>query len=111
MLYATGRTIEERRCFVMNRPMRLVGKSETTEICSEIGLHKMCFLCDLSGDPLHDFDAISLTGFYPRSAKLFVEGQNPKGVYILCSGRAKVSIGASKSSSLLRRAHPGRFEG
>jgi CRP/FNR family transcriptional regulator len=91
--------------------MRLVGKSETTEICSEIGLHKMCFLCDLSGEPLHAFDTISLTGFYPRGAKLFVEGQNPRGVYILCSGRAKLSIGSSNGRSLLRIAEQGEMLG
>jgi hypothetical protein len=67
----------------MNRPMRLVSKLETTEICSENGLHNRCFLCDLSGDPPRDFDSISLTGIYPRGAKLFVEGQRPKGVFIL----------------------------
>ncbi len=95
----------------MNRPMRLVSKSETTEICSEIGLHKRCFLCDLSGDSLRDFDAISLAGFYPRGAKLFVEGQRPKGVFILCSGRAKLCIGSSNGKSLMRIAEQGEILG
>jgi DNA-binding transcriptional ArsR family regulator len=62
--------------------MRLVSNSETTEIRSEIGLRNRCFLFDPSGDPLRDFNALSLTGLYPRGAKLFVEGQHPKGVFI-----------------------------
>jgi hypothetical protein len=62
----------------MNRPMRLVSKSETTEICSEIGLHKRCFLCDLSGDSLRDFDAISLAGFYPGAQSYLSKGNVPK---------------------------------
>jgi CRP/FNR family cyclic AMP-dependent transcriptional regulator len=95
----------------MNRPMRLVGKSETAEICSEIGSHNRCFLCDLSGDPLRDFDAISLTGFYPRGAKLFVEGQRSKGVFILCGGRAKLSIGSSNGRSFMRIAEHGEILG
>lgn len=95
----------------MNRPMRLVSKSETTEICSEIGLHNRCSLCDLSGDSLRDFDAISLGGFYPRGAKLFVEGQRPKGVFILCSGRAKLCIGSSNGKSLMRIAEQGEILG
>ena len=95
----------------MNRPMRLVSKLEPTEICSEIGLHNRCFLCDLSGDPLRDFDAISLTGFYPRGAKLFVEGQRPKGVFILCGGRAKLSISSSSGRSLMRVAEQGEILG
>jgi len=95
----------------MNRPMRLVSKLEATEICSEIGLRNKCFLCDFSGDSLHDFDAISLAGFYPRGAKLFVEGQRPRGVFILCSGRAKLSIGSSNGKSLVRIAEQGEILG
>jgi CRP/FNR family transcriptional regulator, cyclic AMP receptor protein len=95
----------------MNRPMCLVSKLEPTEICSEIGLHNRCFLCDLSGDPLRDFDAMSLTGFYPRGAKLFVEGQRPKGVFILCGGRAKLSISSSNGRSLMRVAEQGEILG
>jgi len=95
----------------MNRTMRLVSKSDATEICSEIGLHNRCFLCDLSGDSLRDFDAISLAGFYPRGAKLFVEGQRPKGVFILCSGRAKLSVGSSNGKSLMRIAEQGEILG
>jgi CRP/FNR family transcriptional regulator len=91
--------------------MRLVSKLETTEICSEIGLHNSCFLCDLSGDPLRDFDSISLTGIYPRGAKLFVEGQRPKGVFILCSGRAKLSIDSSNGRSFMRVADQGEILG
>jgi CRP/FNR family transcriptional regulator len=92
---------------VMNRPMRLIGKSETTDMCSEIGLHGGCFLCGLSGDPLRAFDAISLTGIYPRGAKLFAEGQSSRGVFIICSGRAKLSIGSSSGRSLMRVAEQG----
>jgi CRP/FNR family transcriptional regulator, cyclic AMP receptor protein len=61
--------------------------------------------------PLRDFDAISLTGFYPRGAKLFVEGQSPKGVFILCGGRAKLSIGSSNGRSLMRVAEQGEILG
>ena len=95
----------------MNWPMRLVGESETAEICSEIGSHKRCFLCDLSGTPLRDFDAISLTGFYPQGARLFAEGQRPKGVFILCGCRAKLSIGSSNGRSLMRIAEQGEILG
>ena len=95
----------------MSYPIRLVSKSEITEICSEIGSSNKCFLCDLSGGPLRDFDTISLTSFYPRGAKLFIEGQRPKGVFILCSGRAKLSIDSSNGRSLMRIAEQGEILG
>jgi CRP/FNR family transcriptional regulator len=91
--------------------MRSIGKLETTEICSENGSHNRCFLCDFSGTPLRDFDAISLTGFYPQGAKLFAEGQRPKGVFILCSGSAKLSVGSSNGRSLMRIAEQGEILG
>lgn len=95
----------------MNRPIRLVSKSEPAEICAELGFHNRCFLCDLSEGSLRDFDAISLTGIYPRGSKLFAEGQHPKGVFILCSGRAKLSIGSSNGRSLMRIAEQGEILG
>lgn len=95
----------------MSYPIRLVSKSEITEICSEIGSSNKCFLCDPSGCPLRDFDTISLTSFYPRGAKLFIEGQRPKGVFILCRGRAKLSIDSSNGRSLMRIAEQGEILG
>jgi CRP/FNR family transcriptional regulator len=108
MCYGSSEKGEE--VFVMNLPMRSIGKIETTEICSENGSHK-CFLCDFSGTPLRDFDAISLTGFYPQGAKLFSEGQRTKGVFILCSGSAKLSVGSSNGRSLMRIAEQGEILG
>ncbi|MCI0662561.1 MAG: cyclic nucleotide-binding domain-containing protein, partial [Acidobacteria bacterium] len=52
-----------------------------------------------------------MTGIYPRGAKLFVEGQHPKGVFILCSGSAKLSIGSSNGRSLMRIAEQGEILG
>jgi len=38
---------------------------------------------------------------YPRGSVLFVEGQGPRGVYILREGRAKVSIASSEGKTLV----------
>ena len=38
------------------------------------------------------FDDVKLSKHYARGSVLFVEGQRPLGVYVLCEGRAKVSI-------------------
>ncbi len=91
--------------------MRLVGKSKTSDICSEVGLHHRCFLCDLSKGSLPDFDAISHTGFHPQGAKLFAQGQHPQGVFIICSGRAKLIIDSSSGRSLMRIAEQGEILG
>jgi CRP/FNR family transcriptional regulator len=95
----------------MNRLMRVVGESENSEICSGVGLQPKCLLCDLSQGTLHEFDEISFTCLYPRGAKLFAEGEYPKGLFILCSGRAKLLIGSSSGRSLMRIAEQGEILG
>ena len=52
------------------------------------------------------------TKTYPRSSVLFAEGQQSSGVYLLCEGRAKISIGSSEGKTLvLRIAQPGDLLG
>jgi len=68
--------------------------------------------CDLSQKTLQAFQAIKSTAVYPRGAMLFVEGQSPRGVYVLCSGRAKLSTSSSEGKTLIMRvANPGEVLG
>ncbi len=68
--------------------------------------------CDMSTDALRDFDAIKSIGFYPKRSVLFAEGRPVRGIYILCDGRAKLSICAENGKKLtLRIAGPGELLG
>jgi len=63
-------------------------------------------------DALQDFDQIKSIANYPRRAVLFAEGRPVRGIYILCDGRAKLSIGAESGKRLtLRIAGPGEVLG
>jgi len=60
----------------------------------------------------HDsFKEISVISFYPQGTLLFIEGQDPKGVFVLCSGRAKLSISSGNGKSLMRVAEAGEVLG
>lgn len=49
---------------------------------------------------------------YPRGTLLCLEGEPPRGVYILCSGRAKLSTTSAEGKTIiLRIAEPGEFLG
>jgi len=49
---------------------------------------------------------------YPRGSVIFVEGEQPRGVYVLCEGRVKVSISSASGKTLvLRVAQPGELLG
>jgi CRP/FNR family transcriptional regulator len=66
----------------------------------------------MSMDALRDFDEIKSTASFPRRTVLFAEGRAVRGIYILCDGRAKLSIGAENGKRLtLRIAGPGEVLG
>ncbi len=61
---------------------------------------------------LDGFDAISSSKSYPKRAILFVEGQEACGVFILSSGRVKLTTTSPDGKSLLlRTAEPGEVIG
>jgi len=56
--------------------------------------------------------AITSAAAYPKGATLFVEGQLPRGVFILCSGRVKLSTSSADGKTLiLRISDPGEVLG
>src|ERR1700691_5428006 len=68
--------------------------------------------CDMPAESLTAFDEIKLLANYSRSALLFAEGRSARGIYILCNGRAKLSICAENGKRLtLRIASPGEVLG
>ncbi len=48
----------------------------------------LCSLCELS---CRELDRIAHTASYPEETALFVEGQLPRGVYVLCEGCVKLT--------------------
>jgi CRP/FNR family cyclic AMP-dependent transcriptional regulator len=68
--------------------------------------------CDMPTDALKDFDQIKSIANYPRRAILFAESRPVRGIYILCDGRARLSIGSESGKRLtLRIAGPGEVLG
>lgn len=57
------------------------------------------------------FKDISVISFFPQGTLLFIEGQDPKGVFVLCSGRAKLSISSGNGKSFMRVAEAGEILG
>jgi CRP/FNR family transcriptional regulator len=68
--------------------------------------------CDMPAESLKAFDEIKSLSSYPRSTVLFAEGRPVRGIYILCDGRAKLSICSDTGRRLtLRVAAPGEVLG
>jgi CRP/FNR family cyclic AMP-dependent transcriptional regulator len=83
----------------MNTPYGL----EVIEDCIACPLLKDRVFCNLPKDALAGLDAISSTATYPKGAVLFVEGQEPRGVFILCTGKVKLYGAAANGKSVIFR--------
>jgi CRP/FNR family transcriptional regulator, cyclic AMP receptor protein len=61
---------------------------------------------------LQSFDTIKCVTAYPKGALLFVEGQAPVGVFVLCKGSVKMSVCAGSGKVIVvRMAKPGEILG
>ena len=82
------------------------------EDCIACPVLKDRMFCNLPQPALAGLDAISSAATYPRGAVLFVEGQEPRGVFILCNGRVKMfAASAAGKSVIFRIAEPGELLG
>ena len=57
--------------------------------------------CNMSPEAMKTLDAIKFTSVYPKGSILFVDGEEPRGVFILCSGRAKLTTSSSEGRTLI----------
>lgn len=64
--------------------------------------------CNLSPTALQKLSEIKSTAIYPKSAVLFIEGQQPRGVFVLCNGKVKLSTTSSEGKTLITKiSNPG----
>jgi CRP/FNR family cyclic AMP-dependent transcriptional regulator len=86
--------------------------SATNSSCFHCELRASRPFCDLPSEALQSFDAIKSVSVVQRGTTLFSEGNQPRGVFILCDGRAKLSICSENGKRLmLRVAGPGEVLG
>lgn len=80
--------------------------------CRTCKLRNESFFCGLSKASLEALEPIKHATSYPEGALVFVEGQVPRGVYVLCQGRVKLTTTNSDGKSfILKIAHPGEILG
>lgn len=69
--------------------------------CAECSVRAERTFCDLTPATLKELDAIKFTGIYPKGSLLFVEGEQPRGVFLLCSGRVKLTTSSAEGKTLI----------
>jgi len=82
------------------------------EDCLRCTFREQRVFCDLPREALVKLQSIKATSVYPKGAMLCLEGQSPRGIYVLCTGKAKISTTSSEGKSIiLRIAEPGEVLG
>jgi len=76
---------------------------EIIENCLSCPHREDRLFCNLPPAAAQVLARITSPAVYPKGATLFVEGQSPRGVFILCSGRVKLSTSSADGRTLILR--------
>jgi CRP/FNR family transcriptional regulator, cyclic AMP receptor protein len=69
--------------------------------CVTCPIREERLFCNLSLPAVQKLNEIKSTAVYPKSAMLFIEGQQPRGVFVLCAGKAKLSTSSSEGKTII----------
>ena len=85
---------------------------EPVHDCRGCTLRRNGFFCDLTPEAARDFEAIKSSSTYAGGSVLFLEKDPFRGVFLLCTGKMKLTISSSGGKTLiLRLARPGEVLG
>lgn len=80
--------------------------------CLDCPVRKENFFCNFSAHALERFNEIKATAAYPKFSILFMEGQQSRGVFVLCAGQAKLSASSFAGKTIITRiSEPGNVLG
>ena len=95
---------KERQIPEKDDDMKTPYELEIIEHCSECKNQGCGSFCDFAPELLQDLDEISHKMTLPSGALLFVEGQTPRGIFIVCSGRVNLSTSSREGKILILKS-------
>jgi CRP/FNR family cyclic AMP-dependent transcriptional regulator len=103
---------ESRSSIKKEANMRAPYGLDVIESCMGCKASREGFFCRFSPAVLRPVDSASYHSVMPSGAVLFVEGQTPRGVYVICSGKVKLSTTSKEGKVLiLKQAEAGEVLG
>ncbi len=79
---------------------------EICDHCQDCKWRSDSFFCQFDPATLKIFDSITFTNVVPADTVLFAENEAARGLYIICSGSAKLSISSGSGKKLITRIVP-----
>jgi len=83
--------------------MRVQYNLDIAEACTSCTVRFDRIFCDMPDDALAQLDDIKYTTVFPDDVVVFLEGQEPLGVFIICSGHVKLFSGSNDGKTLIER--------
>jgi CRP/FNR family transcriptional regulator, cyclic AMP receptor protein len=71
--------------------------------CQTCPLRGEHLFCNLSVQASQRLNEIKSTAVYPKGAMLFIEGQMARGVFVLCSGKVKLSTTSREGKTIITK--------
>jgi CRP/FNR family transcriptional regulator len=71
--------------------------------CLTCPMREEHLFCNLPVAAVQRLNEIRSTAVYPKSAMLFIEGQQPRGVFVLCTGKAKLSTSSAEGKTVITK--------
>jgi CRP/FNR family transcriptional regulator len=93
----------DRGAIAGRRAMRTPYGLEIIENCFSCPHREERLFCNLPETSIRALSSITSSAFYPRGAKLFIAGEPARGIFILCSGRVKLSTSSVDGKALILR--------
>jgi CRP/FNR family transcriptional regulator, cyclic AMP receptor protein len=71
--------------------------------CLTCAVREEHLFCNLSVLAAQRLNEIKSTAVYPKGATLFIEGQQPRGVFVLCTGKVKLSTSSREGKTIITK--------
>src|SRR4029078_9630504 len=76
---------------------------DASDSCVDCAIRSSNHFCDFDRELLKSFETLKYATVFPKGAVLFVEGQSPRGVFMLCNGRVKLTTCSSDGKAIISR--------
>jgi CRP/FNR family transcriptional regulator, cyclic AMP receptor protein len=100
----SGKAARSKRYASVEEDMKVPYGLEIIESCVGCTGRKPGFFCDFSEPVTKALDQASHRSTLPAGAILFVEGQLPRGLFVLCSGKVKLSTTSRDGKVLILKS-------
>jgi CRP/FNR family transcriptional regulator, cyclic AMP receptor protein len=96
-----GPPCKSKRSYLQESEMNVPYGLELVEDCAQCPHNRSGFFCSFSTPVLQALSEAGHKSTLPAGAILFVEGQSPRGIFILCSGKVNLSTTSRQGKILI----------